>query len=103
MKIAVTGGSGKLGRTVVAVLGQAGHEVVNFDAVGRRGQGLLRVDLTNFGETIDALFGENDPSAGGDQNVRGRGIWAPSICRSVRSAKKQRWSLICVTSCSGSG
>jgi len=55
MKIAVTGGSGKLGRTVVAVLGQAGHEVVNLDAAGVRGPGFVRVDLTSYGETIDAI------------------------------------------------
>ena len=70
MKIAVTGGSGKLGHTVVAVLGQAGHEVVNLDVAGRRGPGFVRVDLTNYGETIDALFGENDPSAGPDQAAK---------------------------------
>ena len=67
MKIAVTGGSGKLGRTVVAVLSEAGHDVVNLDVAGTRGPGFVRVDLTNYGETIDALFGENDPSAGPDQ------------------------------------
>lgn len=67
MKIAVTGGSGKLGRTVVDVLRQAGHDVVNLDVAGLRGPGFVRVDLTNYGETIDALFGENDPSAGPDQ------------------------------------
>jgi nucleoside-diphosphate-sugar epimerase len=70
MKIAVTGGSGKLGRTVVAVLRQAGHDVVNLDVAGRRGPGFVRVDLTNYGETIDALFGENDPSAGPDQATK---------------------------------
>jgi nucleoside-diphosphate-sugar epimerase len=70
MKIAVTGGSGKLGRTVVVVLGQAGHEVVTFDAIGRRSPGFVRVDLTNYGETIDAFFGENDPSAGPDQAAK---------------------------------
>ncbi len=47
MKIAVTGGSGKLGRTVVAVLRQAGHDVVNLDVAGLRGPGFLRVDLTS--------------------------------------------------------
>ena len=57
MRIAVTGGSGKLGRTVVAVLSQAGHEVVTLDATGVRGPGFVRVDLTNYGETIDAFFG----------------------------------------------
>jgi nucleoside-diphosphate-sugar epimerase len=67
MRIAVTGGSGKLGHTVVAVLGQAGHEVVNLDVTGQRGPGFVRVDLTDYGEVIDALFGENDPSAGPDQ------------------------------------
>jgi nucleoside-diphosphate-sugar epimerase len=67
MRIAVTGGSGKLGRTVVTVLGQAGHEVVNLDLTGQRGPGFVRVDLTNYGEVIDAFFGENDPSAGPHQ------------------------------------
>ena len=67
MKIAVTGGSGKLGRTVVDVLGQAGHEVVNLDAAGKRGPGYVRVNLTDYGDTSDALFGENNPSAGPQQ------------------------------------
>jgi UDP-glucose 4-epimerase len=66
----VTGGSGKLGRTVVEVLRQAGHDVVNLDATGARGPGFVRVDLTDFGQTIDALFGENDPSAGPDQATK---------------------------------
>ena len=70
MKIAVTGGSGKLGRTVVTVLDRAGHDVVNLDVAGTRGPGFVRVDLTSYGETIDALFGENDPSAGPDQAAR---------------------------------
>lgn len=67
MRIAVTGGSGKLGRTVVAVLRQSGHEVVNLDLTGQRGPGFVKVDLTNYGEVIDAFFGENDPSAGPHQ------------------------------------
>ena len=70
MRIAVTGGSGKLGCTVVDVLSQAGHEVVTLDLAGQRGPGLVRVDLTNYGEAIDALFGENDLSAGPDQAAR---------------------------------
>src|SRR5450631_1353252 len=70
MRIAVTGGSGKLGTTVVAVLDQAGHEVVTLDANGARGPGLVLVDLTNYGETIDAFFGENDPAAGPEQAAK---------------------------------
>lgn len=67
MEIAVTGGSGKLGRTVVSHLRDAGHDVTNLDVAGTRGPGFLRVDLTNYGEVVDALFGENDTSAGPDQ------------------------------------
>jgi nucleoside-diphosphate-sugar epimerase len=67
MKIAVTGGSGRLGRTVVVKLSEAGHEVVNLDVSGQGGPGFMRVDFTNYGETIDALFGENDPSLGPEQ------------------------------------
>ena len=66
----MTGGAGKLGRSVVAVLSQAGHDVVTLDSAGPRGPGFVRVDLTNYGETIDAIFGENDTSAGPDQAAR---------------------------------
>ncbi len=40
MRIAVTGGSGKLGRSVVRRLTQDGHEVLNMDRAGTRGRGL---------------------------------------------------------------
>ena len=70
MRIAVTGGSGKLGRTVVTVLTAAGHEVTNLDIAGRPGPGSMRVSLTNYGEVVDALFGENDPSAGPEQAAK---------------------------------
>ncbi len=67
MRIAVTGGSGKLGRSVLTVLRQAGHSVINLDVTAVAETGSLRVDLTNYGETVDALFGENDPSSGCEQ------------------------------------
>ncbi|WP_022882832.1 NAD-dependent epimerase/dehydratase family protein [Gryllotalpicola ginsengisoli] len=60
MKIALTGGSGKLGRTVLALLREAGHDVTNLDRAGERGPGFLRVDLTDFGEVISALSGVRD-------------------------------------------
>ena len=44
--------------------------MVNLDVAGTRGPGFVRIDLTNYGETIDALFGQNDPSAGPDQATR---------------------------------
>jgi nucleoside-diphosphate-sugar epimerase len=55
MRIAVTGGNGKLGREVVRGLRAAGHSVFVLDAVGERGDGFTRVDLTDYGSVADAL------------------------------------------------
>jgi nucleoside-diphosphate-sugar epimerase len=85
MKIAVTGGSGKLGRTVVKVLGEAGHRVTNLDQTGIRGPGFLKVDLTDYGQVVDALFGVRDGSdaAGYDAVVHLGAIPAPGILSDV--------------------
>jgi UDP-glucose 4-epimerase len=64
MRIAVTGGTGKLGRNVVRGLADAGHEVINFDQVGERGSGFLRIDLTDYGQVVDALFGVDNMHEG---------------------------------------
>ena len=63
MRIAVTGGTGKLGRHVVRRLTDSGHTVINLDREGERAGGFLRVDLTDYGQVIDALSGARD----GDQ------------------------------------
>ncbi|WP_371779777.1 NAD-dependent epimerase/dehydratase family protein [Streptosporangium subroseum] len=64
MKIAVTGASGKTGRAVVEDLLAHGHEVRAVDVAGAPGDRgeladigapLLRADLTDFGDTVDAL------------------------------------------------
>ena len=57
MRIAVTGGSGKLGRHVVRRLRDSGHEVVNLDRDGERWSGWIAVDLTDYGQVVDALGG----------------------------------------------
>ena len=58
-KIAVTGASGKTGRATVRDLVEHGHEVVPIDLVTSpdREVRVLRTDLTDYGETIDALNG----------------------------------------------
>jgi nucleoside-diphosphate-sugar epimerase len=58
-QVVVTGGSGKAGRAVVADLVEHGHEVVNVDVVPspKPDAPFLRADLTDLGETIEALRG----------------------------------------------
>ncbi|MEU4424279.1 NAD(P)-dependent oxidoreductase [Actinoplanes sp. NPDC024001] len=58
MRIAVTGGSGKLGRAVVADLREHGNEVINLDAAAQRPD--IRIDLTDYGQTIEALTAIDD-------------------------------------------
>jgi nucleoside-diphosphate-sugar epimerase len=57
MRVAVTGGSGKLGRAVVAELLDEGYEVVNLDLVPSKDPRapFTRIDFTDFGQTVEAL------------------------------------------------
>ena len=57
MRIALTGSTGKLGSVVLRELRDAGHDVVGLDIVGRREPGFVQVDLTDYGQVIDALGG----------------------------------------------
>ncbi|WP_374975833.1 NAD-dependent epimerase/dehydratase family protein [Microbacterium trichothecenolyticum] len=56
MRIGVTGSGGKLGRATVERLRADGHEVMGFDLAGAPGAGFTRVDLTDFGQTLDAFL-----------------------------------------------
>ncbi len=56
-RVVVTGGSGKLGDAVVADLVEHGYDVVNVDLVPpatERAQ-FVRVDLTDYGQTVEVL------------------------------------------------
>ena len=83
MRIAVTGGSGKLGRVVVRELRAAGEDVVNLDQHGERGPGFVQVDLRDYGQVIDAIAGVNDQHDGVDALVHLAAIPAPGILSDV--------------------
>jgi nucleoside-diphosphate-sugar epimerase len=81
-RVAVTGGSGKLGRAVVADLLEHKYDVVNLDSAGPREQPspFIRIDLTDYGQVIDALT-TNDGLGGGrvDAVVHLAAIPAPGL------------------------
>ena len=79
MRIALTGYSGKLGTVVARELRAAGHEVLGLDAVGARGGGFLRVELTDYGQVIDALGSGGDRGEPVDAVVHLGAIPAPGI------------------------
>ena len=79
MRIALTGSSGKLGSVVARELRAAGHEVIGLDIRGDRGPGFVQVDLTDYGQVIDALAGVNDQHDGIDALVHLGAIPAPGI------------------------
>ena len=80
-RIAVTGGTGKLGRAVVRDLAEHGHEVVVLDQVVPPGwnAGITRVDLTEYGQVVGALTGLDDRYDTVDAVVHLAAIPAPGI------------------------
>ena len=79
MRIALTGSSGKLGTVVARELRAAGHDVIGLDVRGERGPGFVQVELTDYGQVIDALAGVNDQHRGFDAVVHLGAIPAPGI------------------------
>jgi UDP-glucose 4-epimerase len=81
-RIAVTGGSGKLGRAVVRDLVEHGYDVVNLDlappAADAPGD-FLRVDLTDYGQTLQALTRIEDRYDGVDGVVHLAAVPAPGL------------------------
>jgi len=78
MRIAVTGGSGKLGTQVVLTLREAGHDVTNLDRARARGEG-IDVDLTDYGQVVDVLSGIQGEIDGFDAIVHLAAIPAPGM------------------------
>ncbi|WP_285245946.1 NAD(P)-dependent oxidoreductase [Pseudarthrobacter sp. efr-133-R2A-89] len=79
MKIAVTGGSGKLGRHVVRRLTSEGHWVLNLDRAGERSPGLVVVDLRDYGQVVDAFLGVDRRHSGFDAVVHLGAVPAPGL------------------------
>jgi UDP-glucose 4-epimerase len=76
-RIAVTGGSGKLGRAVIADLLAHGNEVVNLDVAAPRPA--LKIDLTDYGQTVEALTRIDDRYDKIDAVVHLAAIPAPGL------------------------
>jgi nucleoside-diphosphate-sugar epimerase len=83
-RVAVTGGSGKLGRAVVAELLEHGYEVHILDqtpppAQLRAHSAFTRVHLADYGQTVDALTGIDDRHRGLDAVVHLAAVPGPGM------------------------
>src|SRR5919112_671283 len=80
-RVAVTGGSGKLGRAVVLDLVEHGYDVVNLDGAGPRQQPsrFHRIDLTDYGQVVEALTSIDGRGGDFDAVVHLAAIPAPGL------------------------
>ena len=80
-RVAVTGGSGKLGRAVVDELVGHGYDVVNLDRVPPREERcpFTRIDLTDYGQTVEALTAIDARYRGVDAVVHLAAIPGPGV------------------------
>jgi nucleoside-diphosphate-sugar epimerase len=83
MRIAVTGGSGKLGISVIKRLNAERHQVTNFDRAGEKSESLTVIDLQDYGQVIDAILGIDDRHNGFDAIVHLAAIPAPGLLPDV--------------------
>jgi len=86
-KVIVTGGSGKLGRAVLADLVAHGYKVLNLDQRMPRESIVptVRVDLRDFGEVIAALSGVDEHKGPFDAIVHLAAIPAPGLFANART------------------
>jgi nucleoside-diphosphate-sugar epimerase len=86
VRVVVTGGSGKLGDAVVADLVEHGYDVVNVDlappAVERTQ--FVRVDLTDYGQTVEVLSAIDSRYRGVDAVVHLAAIPGPGAAPNAR-------------------
>jgi len=81
-RVVVTGGSGKLGRAVVADLAAHGYDVITIDRMpppaGAPGT-FVRIDLTDYGQVVEALTAIDDRYSSVDAVVHLAAIPAPGL------------------------
>lgn len=80
-RVVVTGGSGKLGRATVTELAEHGWDVVNLDrAPPEQSPGqFVRIDLTDYGQTVQALSAIDDRYESVDAVVHLAALPAPGL------------------------
>jgi len=80
-RVVVTGGSGKVGRACVAELLQHGYDVVNLDVAAPKEERcpFTQIDLTDFGQTIEAFSEIDSRYRGVDAIVHLAAIPGPGI------------------------
>lgn len=78
-KVIVTGGHGKLGRACVQDLTEHGYDVSVFDSIPspRADQHSVQIDLSDFGQTLDAFLGLDNHPGQADAVVHLAAIPAP--------------------------
>jgi nucleoside-diphosphate-sugar epimerase len=78
-RVVVTGGAGKLGRACVDDLIRHGWDVVVFDRVRPPSEGavFVPIDLTDYGQVLDAMLGVEERYAGLDALVHLAAVPAP--------------------------
>jgi len=79
MRIALTGASGKLGAVVARELRAHGWDVIGMDVLGTRAPDFVQVDLTDYGQVVDALTAVGDRHDGIDAVVHLGAVPAPGI------------------------
>jgi nucleoside-diphosphate-sugar epimerase len=80
LRVAVTGSSGKIGRSAVEALKAAGHHVASFDLKPSPDGGRTTiVDFTDYGQTVAALDNMDTIPGGYDAVVHLAGIPSPGL------------------------
>jgi nucleoside-diphosphate-sugar epimerase len=81
MRVGITGGSGKLGQACIRELLEHDYEVVNFDSAlpAETLCPTVRLELTDYGQVVDALCGTEDRYPSLDAVVHLAAIPAPGL------------------------